>query len=410
MAGAGAVEPDSCVPCEILLVVSSAHDAAIDAPTLALTRGLARRGRAVCVAGVYDSGRSERVEAVAHCDDLQRYPGARASTVRPLVADATLAKSSDARWILAMAARIAQAAEAHGSAMVIADGYDVGRLALVAKALFAPQLRVVVRLKGELATTGVGAQGSLEAALLGEYLGAADAFLVSEESVAAQLRNAFSVDAQFVLTAPFWTAVDVDALGDRAAPAGRPASREAGAPPFFSCLLDPSDDRGVEFLLAALGEALPKQALEIELFGVDAARLTAASAKVRSAVACAPADDWDPNRLHKAVALVYPSSEPNMGVPLVVTESLAAGCPVIASDRPHSIRALVEDAQPGVLVQEGDFEGLAEAMLQLVWDDEARGEFAVNAQRALEEFSFDACVTAPVMELLDRLGSSETAL
>ncbi|MGH9246393.1 MAG: glycosyltransferase family 4 protein [Acidimicrobiales bacterium] len=72
-----------------------------------------------------------------------------------------------------------------------------------------------------------------------------------------------------------------------------------------------------------------------------------------------------------ATALVYPSRYEGFGIPLA--EAMALGCPVIAADA-TALPEVVGDA--GILVDPGDVEGWATAMLGLVDDEKRRAELA----------------------------------
>lgn len=72
--------------------------------------------------------------------------------------------------------------------------------------------------------------------------------------------------------------------------------------------------------------------------------------------------------LAEAAALVLPSA--SEGMPIVVNEALASGTPVIASRLPGT-EAQVKDARFGVLIQPGDADDLARALLTVndgTWD------------------------------------------
>lgn len=81
------------------------------------------------------------------------------------------------------------------------------------------------------------------------------------------------------------------------------------------------------------------------------------------------------------------------GVPNAVMEAMAAGLPVVAT-RVGGVPEIVVDGTTGVLVDEGDSEKLAEAMLGLL-DDPARAELMGNAgaQIARDRYDVGAVVT-----------------
>ena len=75
--------------------------------------------------------------------------------------------------------------------------------------------------------------------------------------------------------------------------------------------------------------------------------------------------------LGAATALVYPSTYEGFGLPLA--EAMAAGCPVIASDR-TALPEVVGDA--GILVGAFDVEGWTDAMTRMAADEDLRRGFA----------------------------------
>lgn len=72
------------------------------------------------------------------------------------------------------------------------------------------------------------------------------------------------------------------------------------------------------------------------------------------------------------------------GLPNVVLEAMASGLPVVSS-RISGIPLAVLDGETGVLVEEGDLEALAEALLSLVRSPELRREWGARARRRAEE-------------------------
>ena len=78
------------------------------------------------------------------------------------------------------------------------------------------------------------------------------------------------------------------------------------------------------------------------------------------------------------------------GAPLAVIEAMACGLPVIAS-KATSHPEVVEDGKSGSLVEPGQAEGAAKAILKLAQDPARRAEFGNAARaRAIEHFSSDA--------------------
>jgi len=95
--------------------------------------------------------------------------------------------------------------------------------------------------------------------------------------------------------------------------------------------------------------------------------------------------------LHRSDVLAFPSlwHEP-FGLPVI--EAMAAGVPVVAS-RGGAFPETVVDGETGLLVDRGDVDGLANALITLLGDPEVRREMGRAARhRAEEVFSWDQAV------------------
>jgi colanic acid/amylovoran biosynthesis glycosyltransferase len=119
------------------------------------------------------------------------------------------------------------------------------------------------------------------------------------------------------------------------------------------------------------------------------------------------------SELSSADLFVLPSVQEGSGkmegVPVALMEAMAAGIPVIAS-RLSGIPELVRDGATGLLVEPGDAEGLAAAVLRLVRDWEAARKLAAEG-RALVEREFNLTRSAAQMNalLLEQMRHQEAA-
>ena len=94
------------------------------------------------------------------------------------------------------------------------------------------------------------------------------------------------------------------------------------------------------------------------------------------------------------------------GFGIVLLEAAAAGKPAIAT-RVGGIPDAVEDEKTGVLVNAGDYEGLAQAVLHLLNESLARSKMGEAArQRAKKEFGWEKIVDR--YETALRLGETST--
>jgi glycosyltransferase involved in cell wall biosynthesis len=94
------------------------------------------------------------------------------------------------------------------------------------------------------------------------------------------------------------------------------------------------------------------------------------------------------------------------GLPNVLLEALACGCPVVATDCPTGPREILDNGRYGRLVPVGDHEALAKAILETLDNPDFPATKEERIQRALE-FSLDAAVEKYLQVLLpERFGNT----
>ena len=75
------------------------------------------------------------------------------------------------------------------------------------------------------------------------------------------------------------------------------------------------------------------------------------------------------------------------GFPMVMREAMACGLPAVCFDFKCGPRDIIVEGENGVIVPDGDIEGLAEAMIRLMKDEELRKRMGENAKRVVETYS-----------------------
>jgi len=105
-----------------------------------------------------------------------------------------------------------------------------------------------------------------------------------------------------------------------------------------------------------------------------------------------------------AKASVFVLSSAWEGLPTVLIEALACGCPVVATDCRSGPREILDNGRYGRLVPVGDHEALAKAILETLDNPDFPATKEERIQRALE-FSLDAAVEKYLQVLLpERFG------
>jgi len=78
------------------------------------------------------------------------------------------------------------------------------------------------------------------------------------------------------------------------------------------------------------------------------------------------------------------------GLPMVMLEAMRAGLPIVSFDCPTGPGEVIENGKDGVLVPEGDVDGLAKAISELIEDDERRRRYGEAAMAKATAYSLSA--------------------
>ena len=77
------------------------------------------------------------------------------------------------------------------------------------------------------------------------------------------------------------------------------------------------------------------------------------------------------------------------GFGLVITEAMSCGLPVVSFDCPWGPRAIIQDGEDGLLVENGNVEKLAEALIMMSQHPEMRSKMAAKAIENVQRFSIE---------------------
>ena len=75
------------------------------------------------------------------------------------------------------------------------------------------------------------------------------------------------------------------------------------------------------------------------------------------------------------------------GFPMVMIEAMACGLPAVSFDFKCGPRDIIKEGENGLVVKDGDIDGLAKAMIALMRDDELRKRMGEEAKKVVDTFS-----------------------
>lgn len=75
------------------------------------------------------------------------------------------------------------------------------------------------------------------------------------------------------------------------------------------------------------------------------------------------------------------------GLPMVMIEGMAVGLPVVSFDYPCGPKDVIRPGINGILVKDGDIQGLAEGMMKVMGDEAMRKRMSAEARKMTETFS-----------------------
>ena len=77
------------------------------------------------------------------------------------------------------------------------------------------------------------------------------------------------------------------------------------------------------------------------------------------------------------------------GFGMIIIEAMACGLAVVSFDCPWGPRSIIDDGKDGVLVENGNIEKLADALVSLIQDEKKRNNIAINAVQSVKRFQMD---------------------
>ena len=162
-----------------------------------------------------------------------------------------------------------------------------------------------------------------------------------------------------------------------------------------------SEQKGITFMLNAMRAILRKHPETTLVIAGDGELKSSLEEEARalgiaeSVIFCGPRKDI-PELLQLFDVYVLPSVWE--GLPMIILEAMAAGCPIVASDV-GGVSSAVKHDETGLLVPAGDIDNLSAAVIRLLDDTSLRETFAKRATDRFETYFSADSMTAKYTQL-----------
>ncbi len=330
-----------------------------------------------------------------------------------LKSHALLKRVGSARYYLeypGLIRNLAQILERERPDALICNSYQTLGLILAAKALARSRAAVIAGEQNNLTLMLRGAKWSrLRAGLIKFLDPRADAVIVPAQGLREHLLRDFRLPASKISVIPNPIALGrIERLMKE--PAGHPWFEKRDRPVLLNTgVLD--GQKNQKLLLQAFAKVRAVRPARCIILGDGPLRAALeAEAKALGAAEDVAFLGFQSNPykfMAKADAFILSSNYE--GLPVVVLEALACGCPVISTDCDFGPAEAIENEKNGLLVPVGNAVALSDAVLKVLSDDGLRQRLIDNGRRRAQDFSQSA-VAARYSETINAALKAKTPL
>ncbi len=321
---------------------------------------------------------------------LERYPQPQQIETRsgelppPIVAR----YYDDLVWLEVTARKLGILSQTLQPDVILAQDFFATLLALLAKKYIPSHVKVLG--SAHIQYSGFAQiieKGDLYAALIRRYFNEADRIIAVSQGIASDLIENFGLHAGIVTV--IHNPIDLTQINSLAQEPIREHPWLGEGIPIFLFVGRLTPQKGLVYLLQAMALVRQRKKVCCVIIGEGDQRSEleklAHKLQISEDVAFLGQQSNPFKFMRYATAFVLPSVVE--GMPYVILEAMACGCPVIATDCVPGVRELLAGGQRGLLVPPRDPVALAEAMLKTLWDDKLREQFSQSGLEFVQLFS-----------------------
>ena len=116
---------------------------------------------------------------------------------------------------------------------------------------------------------------------------------------------------------------------------------------------------------------------------------------------CSPTKNIGTEYTHSSLLVMSSNYE---GFPMVMIEAMACGLPVVAFDFKCGPKDIIQDGKNGLLVSNGDIQGLADAMMTLMGNEALRKRMGEEARKVISTYSEETVMSQWIRLFTDMVG------
>lgn len=301
--------------------------------------------------------------------------------------------SDQLTWLETTAYKLGMLIQKRQPDVILAQDFFASAIALFAKKYMPKGVKIIGSLHNQYSTFLQTVEyGDLYAAMIRSYFNEADRIITVSHGIATDLIENFRVHPDVI--AVIHNPVDIAQIESLTQEpiTEHPWFNEDISILLFVGRLNPQ--KGLTYLLQATAQARKAKYFRVTLIGEGEQRRELEALVQQLGIAedvLFLGRQSNPFKfMRRATCFVLPSVVE--GLPYVILEAMACGCPIIATDCAPGVRELLGEGKRGLLVAPKDPHALAEAILKILWDDNLRKEFSQAGLQYAKEFATEKIV------------------
>jgi len=320
---------------------------------------------------------------------LERYPQPRVnSRLAQPFPEFAIRHADEFTWLEAAAHRLATLIRERRPDVILAQDFYASAIALIAKQHLPQDLRIIGSMHNQYSIFLQTVQrGDLYAAMIQRYFNEAEMIIAVSQGVAQDLIENFGVRPEVV--AVIHNPVDLEQIESLARELITEHCWFSEEIPILLFVGRLSAQKGLGYLLKAIALARQSERFRCVIIGDGEKRpeleALAQQLGVSEDVVFLGKRSNPFKFMHRATCFVLPSIVE--GLPYVIPEAMACGCPIIATDCAPGVRELLGNGERGLLVPPKNPHALSAALLMMLRRNDLREAFSSAGLQYLQELS-----------------------